>query len=126
MEGELIIEDILKKLEVIVKAADDRMGQDIMVLDVKALTPLADYFMVLHARNERQLNAIVDEIKNEANKNDIEVINVEGKDGGKWILIDLNDIIVHVFHHSERGVYNLEKIWEDAPLVDISQWISPE
>lgn len=125
-EGEFIIEDTLTNLEVIVRAADERMAQDIMVLDVKKLTPLADYFMILHARNDRQLNAIVEEIKDEAHKHGINVVNVEGKEGGKWILIDLNDIIVHVFHHAERGYYNLEKIWEDAPLVDISEWVSPQ
>lgn len=114
----------LEKLEVIVRAADDRMAQDIMALDVREVTPLADYFVIMHARNERQMDAVVDSVLEVAAKNEIEVKQVEGKDGGRWVLIDLIDIIVHVFYYSERSHYNLEKIWQDAPLVDISAWVS--
>lgn len=116
----------LENLEVIVKAADDRLAQEIMVMDVAQLTPLADYFMVMHARNEKQLGAIVDSIVDAAEKADMPIKSVEGKDGGKWVLIDLYDIIVHVFYYSERTHYNVEKVWRDAPLVDISEWITEE
>ncbi|MGO4943018.1 ribosome silencing factor [Ruoffia tabacinasalis] len=113
-----------EKLEVIVRAADDRLAQDIMVLDVAQLTPLAEYFVVMDAKNDRQLSAIVNEITSVIEENNFELKNVEGKNGGKWVLIDMNDIIIHVFHYSERANYNLEKIWQDAPLVDVSDWIS--
>ncbi|MBK0348732.1 ribosome silencing factor [Aerococcaceae bacterium zg-ZJ1578] len=114
----------LEKLEIIVRAADDRMAQDIMALDVASVTPIADYFVIMHARNEKQLDAVVQSILEAAHKAAIEVKQVEGKDGGKWVLIDLVDIIVHVFYYSERTHYNLEKIWQDAPAVDISAWVS--
>ncbi|MBD3949840.1 ribosome silencing factor [Tuanshanicoccus lijuaniae] len=114
----------LEKLEVIVRAADDRMAQDIMALDVANVTPIADYFVIMHARNEKQLDAVVQSILEAAHQASIAVKQVEGKDGGKWVLIDLVDIIVHVFYYSERTHYNLEKIWQDAPAVDISAWIS--
>lgn len=122
--GGLIIINTIEKLEVIVRAADDRLAQDIMALDVAQLTPLADYFVVMDAKNDRQLAAIVDEITTVAHKNNFDLKNVEGKSGGKWVLIDMNDIIVHVFHYSERANYNLEKIWQDAPLVDIKEWVT--
>lgn len=121
--GGLIIKTI-EKLELIIKEADERLAQDIVAMDVASLTPLADYFVVMHASNDRQLSAIVEEIIDQAHEHNITVKNTEGKNGGKWVLIDLNDIIVHVFHHSERANYNLEKIWQDAPLVDIHEWIS--
>lgn len=121
--GGLIIKTI-DKLELIIKAADERLAQEIIAMDVASLTPLANYFVVMHASNDRQLSAVVEEIIDQAHKNNITVKNTEGKSGSKWVLIDLNDIIVHVFHHSERANYNLEKIWQDAPLVDIHEWIS--
>ncbi|HFI0464490.1 TPA: ribosome silencing factor [Streptococcus suis] len=114
----------IEKLEIIVKAADDRMAQDIMAMQVSDLTPLADYFLVTHARNEKQLDAVVQSILEAAHEHDIEVKAVEGKDGGKWVLVDLVDLVVHVFYYSERAHYNLEKLWQDAPLVDISAWVT--
>ncbi|MFL2140052.1 MAG: ribosome silencing factor [Ruoffia tabacinasalis] len=122
--GGLIIINTKEKLEVIVRAADDRLAHDIMVLDVAQLTPLAEYFVVMDAKNDRQLSAIVNEITSVIDENNFELKNVEGKNGGKWVLIDMNDIIIHVFNYSERANYNLEKIWQDAPLVDVSDWIS--
>lgn len=113
----------IEKLEVIVKAADDRLAQDIMAMEVSNLTPLADYFVVMHANNEKQVSAIVDSIIDAADEAGIKIKNIEGKAGGKWILMDLYDIIVHVFYHSERSHYNIEKVWRDAPLVDVSGWI---
>lgn len=124
--GGLIIIKTIEKLETIIRAADERLAQDIVALDVAQLTPLADYFVVMHAKNDRQLSAIVDEITDVAHKNNFEIKNIEGKSGGKWVLIDMNDIIVHVFHYSERANYNLEKIWQDAPLVDIHEWITEQ
>lgn len=94
-----------------------------MALDVRAMTPLTDYFLIVDASNERQVQAIVDSIIETCHKHQIEIKSVEGKNGSKWILIDLGEVVVHVFYYSERAYYNLEKIWLEAPLVDISQWI---
>ncbi|MDO4432063.1 MAG: ribosome silencing factor [Aerococcaceae bacterium] len=114
----------LQTLELVVRAADDRMAQDIVAMDVKQLTPIADYFVVMHARNDKQLDAIVDSIVEAAHKNDHPVKNIEGKDGGKWVLIDLVDVIAHVFYYAEREHYNLEKLWKDAPFVDVNEWLT--
>nr|WP_328755018.1 ribosome silencing factor [Facklamia lactis] len=107
-----------------VKAADDRLAQDIVAMDVSQLTPLAEYFLVMHARNDRQLVAIMDEIIEQCRKSGIEIKGTEGKDGGKWVLMDINDIVVHLFHYQERSHYNIEKVWVDAPLVDVTQWVN--
>lgn len=115
----------LQKVETIVKAADDRLGKDIVALDVHQLTPLADYFVVVSANNERQLDAVVQSITEAAHEANIDIKDTEGKRGGRWILIDMYDVVVHVFHYNERAHYNLENIWQDAPLVDLSDWIDP-
>ena len=111
-------------LEVVVKAADDKLAEDITVLDVRGLTTLGDYFVIMNGRNERQMGAIIDGIVDEAHKNKIEIKNQEGKDSGNWVLLDLADVVVHVFSSGERSYYNLEKLWSDAPIVDISAMIS--
>lgn len=112
-----------KIVELAVKAADSKRAEEIMVLDVKNVSLLADYFMICSGNNERQIQAIVDEIVDQESTATVEVKRVEGKDSAKWILIDLGDVIVHVFSHSERAFYNLEKLWSDAPLVAINDWI---
>ncbi|KAF1296814.1 ribosome silencing factor [Enterococcus sp. JM4C] len=111
-------------LEIAVKAADSKRAEDIMVLDVREISLLADYFIICSGNSERQINAIVEEVIDQEEQQQVEVKRVEGKDGGKWVLIDLGDVIVHVFHNSERSFYNLEKLWSDAPLVSINEWVS--
>lgn len=79
--------------------------------------------MICSANSERQINAITEEIIDKEEENKYEVKRIEGKEGGKWVLIDLGDVIAHVFHAPERSFYNLEKLWSDAPLVDLSEWL---
>ncbi|AIM24636.2 ribosomal silencing factor RsfS [Melissococcus plutonius] len=79
--------------------------------------------MICQASNERQINAIVDEVVEQEEKNQVEIKRIEGKDSKKWILIDLGDVVVHVFQDSEREFYNLEKLWSDAPSVDLDGWL---
>lgn len=111
-------------LETVIKAADDKKAEDIMAMDVRSISLLADHFVVMHGNNERQVAAIAEAVVESAQKAGYNVHHVEGKDNAKWVLIDLGDVIVHVFHYTERSFYNLEKLWSDAPLVDISGMIS--
>lgn len=92
-------------------------------MDVREISLLADYFVICSGNSERQINAIVDEILEKESEQQVGVKRVEGKDGGKWVLIDLNDVIIHVFSGSERAFYNLEKLWSDAPMVDLNEWV---
>lgn len=111
-------------LKIAVKAGDDKRAEDIMALDVRTISILADYFVVVHGNSEKQVEAIMNEVIDNAEAAHVEVKRVEGRDSAKWILIDLGDVVVHVFHYSERAFYNLEKLWSDAPLVDISEMVS--
>ncbi|MDT2597505.1 ribosome silencing factor [Enterococcus dongliensis] len=110
-------------LEIAVKAADSKRATDIVALNVSEVSLLADYFMICSANSDRQINAIVEAIIDKEEEAQVEVKRVEGKDGGKWVLIDLGDVIVHVFSASEREFYNLEKLWSDAPLENIEAWL---
>ncbi len=79
--------------------------------------------MICSGNTDRRINAIVDEVVEQAYKNQIDVKRVEGKEASKWVLIDLGDVIVHVFNQGEREFYQLEKLWSDAPLVDLSEMV---
>ncbi len=111
-------------LETVVRAADDKRAEDIVALDMNGVSLLADYFVVASGNTERQVQAIVDEIKNKVEELGGNVKSVEGKKGSKWILMDLGDIVVHVFTPEERTTYGLEKFWQDAPEIDVSGWIN--
>ena len=108
--------DSKELLKVVVEAADSKRAEDIVALDVQGISLLADYFVIMQANSERQVKAIADVIEEKVEEAGFEVRNVEGKDGANWILLDLGDVVVHVFKTETRQFYNLEKLWSDAPL----------
>jgi ribosome-associated protein len=107
-------------LSVAVKAADDKKAEDIVALNMKGISLVADYFMICHGNSEKQVQAIAREIKEKAEEQQIPVKRLEGFDEAKWVLVDLGDVVVHVFHKDERAYYNLERLWGDAPLEDLA------
>ncbi len=117
--------DSKKLLEVVVKAADDKKALDIVALDMNEASGIADYFVIMEAMNSRQLDAIADNIAEQVELAGVQAAgHIEGDARTGWVLLDLGDIVVSVFGHDERAHYNLEKLWSDAPLVDVSQYIA--
>jgi len=106
-------------LSIAVKAADDKRAENIIALNMKGLSVVADYFIICHGNSDKQVQAIAREIKDKAEENDISVRRLEGFDEAKWVLIDLGDVVAHVFNKDERSYYNLERLWGDAPSEDI-------
>lgn len=94
--------------------ADDKKGQNISVLEVNELTPMADYFVIISGQNENQVKAIAREIEDILAEDEIEPHKIAGRNQGRWILLDYQDIIVHIFHHQEREYYDLGRLWADA------------
>ncbi|MEO4052211.1 ribosome silencing factor [Solibacillus sp. CAU 1738] len=108
-------------LQLAYKAADDKHAEDIVVLNMQSISLLADYFMICHGNSDRQVQAIAREIQEKATEKGFDVKRTEGFDSARWILVDLGDVVVHVFHKDERAYYNLERLWGDAPQLDASQ-----
>ncbi|MFT1946055.1 ribosome silencing factor [Staphylococcus aureus] len=108
-------------LEIAVDAIDNKKGEDTISLEMKGISDMTDYFVVTHGNNERQVQAIARAVKEVANEQNIEVKRMEGYNEARWILIDLADVVVHVFHKDERNYYNIEKLYQDAPLESYGQ-----
>jgi ribosome-associated protein len=106
-------------LKIAVKAADDKRAEDILALNMQGISLIADYFIICHGNSDKQVQAIAREIKEKGEENGYNVRRMEGFDEATWILIDLGDVVAHVFHRDERSYYKLERLWGDAPLEDI-------
>ncbi|EWS02457.1 TPA: ribosome silencing factor [Staphylococcus aureus] len=108
-------------LAIAVDAIDNKKGEDTISLEMKGISDMTDYFVVTHGNNERQVQAIARAVKEVANEQNIEVKRMEGYNEARWILIDLADVVVHVFRKDERNYYNIEKLYQDAPLESYGQ-----
>lgn len=106
-------------LMTVANAAEDKKAEDLIVLNMQGISIIADYFVICHGNSDMQVQAISREIKRQAEKNGIEVKRMEGFEEAKWVLVDLGDIVVHVFHRDERDYYHLERLWGDAPIEEI-------
>lgn len=112
-------------LEIAVKAADAKRAEDIVVLNMKGISSVADYFLICHGNSDKQVQAIAREIKEKVEEQEVSLKRMEGFDEARWVLVDIGDIVVHVFHKDERGYYNLERLWGDAPFENIQSVLNP-
>ncbi|MFK2824436.1 ribosome silencing factor [Bacillus sp. B190/17] len=106
-------------LQRVAAAADDKRAENIVVLNMQGISLMADYFMICHGNSDKQVQAIAREVKEQAEELGYQIKRMEGFDEARWVLIDLGDIIAHVFHRDERLYYNLERLWGDAPELDV-------
>ncbi len=86
-------------------------------MNVSEVTSIADFFVLCSGRGERQVQAIADGIVENAKAAGLQPVGVEGYSSGRWVLIDLGDVVVHAFVPEERDLYKLERLWGDAPIV---------
>lgn len=114
----------MTKLECIVKAIDNKLGDRIVAIDMREASPIFDTFVLCTASNERLMQAIKNNIEDECEKNGYSIKSVEGLRNSKWLLIDLGDIVCHIFEDSERESYNLEKLWGDMPRINIEEMLA--
>lgn len=115
---------MLADIRLAVEAADAKGATTPVALDVAEHFGLADAFLVLSGSVERNVQAISDSIEDALNGAGVRTIRREGRESGRWVLIDFGDLIVHIFHHEERDFYQLERLWQDCPVIDVSGFIA--
>ena len=99
------------------QAAADKLATDIVLIDVSDRLAITDVFVVATGSNERQVEAIVDEVEEKLRIAGVKPIRREGHRDGRWVLLDYGEIVVHVQHAEERTFYGLERLWKDCPFI---------
>ena len=103
-----------------IDALEDKKAEDIRMLDISEVSVIADYFIIAGGNNENQVQAMVDSVDEELSKAGIHANHIEGYRNANWVLMDYNDVIIHVFNQDDRLFYDLERIWRDGKEVDIT------
>jgi ribosome-associated protein len=99
------------------RAAADKRGGDVVVLDLRQITLITDFFVICHGTSEVQIRAIVDGVRDALEAQGRRPLSVEGLAQAGWVLLDYGDLVVHVMAQAEREYYDLERLWGDAPRV---------
>ena len=99
------------------QAAADKLATDVSIVDVSDRLAITDAFVLTSAPNERQVQAIVDEVEERLRDHGVKPVRREGVAEGRWVLLDFVDVVVHVQHAEERAYYALERLWKDCPVI---------
>jgi len=110
--------DIVKKA---VQILDSKKAEDIVVLDIQKLTSLGDYFVIASSNNTTLVQTLAEEVEEKLSEAGVEPRKVEGATSAMWILMDYNDVVIHIFYNQTREFYCLERLWGDAPKLDVAE-----
>ena len=113
--------ELLEVVKKAVGALEDKKAEDITVIDISEVSSIADFFIIANGSNVNQLAAMQDAVDEVFYKSGLHAKQIEGNKNSTWILIDYNDVIVHLFDKEDRLFYDLERIWKDGKVVDLSE-----
>ena len=111
-----IIETMIKTS---VDALEDKKGEDVKIIDISEVSPIADCFILASGSNRSQVQAMADAVAEKMHKEGFDMKQIEGYDGANWILMDFVDIVVHIFDRESRNFYDLERIWKDGKVIEL-------
>jgi ribosome-associated protein len=106
-------------------AAADKLATDIVLIDVSDRLAITDVFVIVTGSNERQVEAIVDEVEARLREVGVKPLRREGRRDDRWVLLDYAEIVVHVQHTEERAFYALERLWRDCPTIEFTAAVPP-
>lgn len=108
------------------EVAVDKKGENIVLLDVRKISGFADYFLIMEGRSSRHVQGLATALDQMLSQKRLSSAKAEGLEEGQWVLLDFGDVVVHIFYHEVRQVYDLEGLWHDAPRVDLNTLVSKE
>jgi ribosome-associated protein len=118
--------DVVALVNVAVRAADAKLGEQPVALDLAELLGVVDAFVIVSGRNARQVSSIVEEVEEQIKREMARSpIRLEGHREANWVLMDYGDVVIHVFLDETREFYDLEHLWSSAPRIDVSALVSP-
>lgn len=100
----------------IVEILEGKKAKDVKSLDISEITIITDYFVICSGTSSTHIKALADEVEEKMKEMNVELLRKEGYASARWILLDFNDVVVHIFHEEEREFYNLERLWSDGVL----------
>jgi ribosome-associated protein len=118
-------EEAVERARIAAQAAADKLATDLVLIDVSDRLAITDVFVVATGNNERQVEAIVDEVEEKLRRTGAKPVRREGRRDGRWVLLDYGDIVVHVQHAEERVFYSLERLWKDCPFIPFVDAAAP-
>ena len=115
-------EELDEHLQLAIKCAADKKAEKMVALDLRPVASFTEFFVICSASNQRQVQAIADEISEQLKKQHSQKpIRIEGYNSAEWVLLDYGDFVVHIFDKDARDFYDLERLWLDATRVDLPQ-----
>ena len=109
----------LNMVKIAYDALDDKLAEDIKIIDIRSISVLADYFIIADGSNRNQVQAMADSAEEALGKAGYDAKQIEGYQSANWILMDYKDIIVHIFCREDRLFYDLERIWRDGKIIEM-------
>jgi ribosome-associated protein len=110
--------------QICAQAALDTKAEDLVILDVRGLTTFTDYFLIMNGRSTRHVQSLAEAIEAKFRSKRIKTSSAEGLREGMWVLLDFDNVVVHIFYHEQRKFYDLEGLWSEGKRVEIE--LSPE
>ena len=113
--------DSIALARTIAATAMDNKAEDVIIMDVRGLAAFTDFFVIMSGRSTRHVQSLAENVDKEVSSKRLSTSNTEGMQEGQWVLLDYNDVVVHIFYDDSRKFYDLEGLWHDAPRLSITE-----
>lgn len=111
----------LELARIVARAGLDKKAEDLVILDVRGISSFADFFVIMSGRSTRHVQGLAQAVDQELRHKKVDAEATEGYNEGRWVLLDYNDVVIHIFYSDVRSFYDLEGLWHDAPRVEITE-----